>query len=89
MDPKYYQNKRREAHNNLIRHLNYMNDLARKYGVRPFTFRNFETNDFAYSEKLDVGGHTNARADYDRSIVEAYCRIAFSSAYEKAEKDNR
>lgn len=89
MDPRYYQSKRRAAHNALIHHLNYMNSLARKYNVRPFTFRDFEDNDFPYSEKLDVGGHTNARAEFDRSAVEAYCRNAFSSAYEKAEKDNR
>ena len=89
MDPKYYQSKRRAAHNALINHLNHMNDLARKYGVRPFTFRNFEDNDFPYSEKLDIGGYTNGRAEFDRSAVEAYCRNAFSSAYEKAEKDNR
>ena len=89
MDPGYYQSKRRAAHNALIHHLNYMNNLARKYKVRPFTFRDFEDNDYPYSEKLDVGGYTNGRAEFDRSAVEAYCRNAFSSAYEKAEKDNR
>jgi hypothetical protein len=88
MDPGYYQSRRRAAHNALINHLNHMNDLCRKYGVTPFTFRNFEDNDFTYYPDMDTGGHTNARAEYDRSTVEAYCRNAFSSSYEKAEKDN-
>ena len=88
-DSEVYQSKRRAAHNALINHLNHMNNLARKYSVRPFTLRNFEDNDFPYSGKFDIGGHTNARAEYDRSTVEAYCRNAFSSAYEKAERDSR
>ena len=77
------------AHNKLIEQLNRMNAIARKHGVRPFTFRDFETNDFDYKESLDPRRDTDARSDYDRTAVEAYCRNAFSSAYEKAERDNR
>ena len=56
--------------------------------VSCFHHANFEDNDFTYYPNMDACGHTNARAEYDRSTVEAYCRNAFSSAYEKAEKDN-
>ncbi len=88
-DLQAYDSRRHAAHNALINHLNHMNDLARQYGVTPFTFRNFEDNDFTYIKSSDVGGFTDARSEYDRSTVEAYCRNAFSSAYEKAEKDHR
>lgn len=83
----YYKINRQKAHNALINHINGMDDIARKYGVKPFTFRNFATNSFAYNKCLDIGGHTNARIEYDRATVEAYCRRAFSTLYEKAERE--
>ena len=84
-----WKNENNRAHNSLIEHLNYMNDLARKYHVKPFTFRNFITNDDpTYKRSLDYGGYTDARCSYDRSSVEAYCRNAFPSSYEKALKDS-
>ena len=79
--------ERRSAHNRLINHLNHLNDLARKYGVRPLTFRNFEDNNFTYHRSLDSGGYTDSRAEYDRGSVEAYFRLAFSSDYDKATRE--
>ena len=87
-DVDSYQANRRRAHNNLIEQLNHMNDLAEKYGVQRFTLRNFETNDFPYDRNLDSGGYTDRRAEYDRATVEAYCRNAFSSQYDKAMREN-
>lgn len=88
-DPAAYQANRRRAHNNMIKGLNDMNSLAEKYGTERFTFRDFETNDFVYHRELDRSGETNARAEYDRSIVEAYARNAFSREFEQAERDAR
>ncbi|MDO4747025.1 MAG: hypothetical protein Q4A70_01625 [Candidatus Saccharibacteria bacterium] len=87
-DPSIYQRNRRAAHNNLIRQLNHLNKLTEKYGVQRFTLRNFETNDFIYNKDLDKGGYTDRRAEYDRATVEAYCRNAFSSQYDKALRDS-
>ena len=87
-DPKQYERNRRAAHNRLILQLNCLNALAEKYGVRRFTPRNFETNDFPYDEKLDIGKYTDMRAEYDRASVEFYCRNAFSSQYDKALRDS-
>lgn len=81
--------EQRSAHNRLINHLNHLNDLARKYGVRPLTFRNFEDNDFIYYRSLDKDGCTDARAEYDRGSVEGYFRRAFSSDYDKADRGGR
>lgn len=87
-DPVIYNMHRRMAHNNLIRGLNNINRIADKYGVKRLIFRDFETNDFTYESHKDRHGETNARAEYDRSSVEAYVRRAFSRDFNKAEKEN-
>ena len=71
------------AHNDAIKSLNDINDLARKYGTRPFTARNFWPSDMcpkkSQSEEL-------ARIfRYDRDIVEEYYAIAFSSEVKRRE----
>lgn len=87
-DPMIYNSNRRIAHNRLIRGLNKINHIAEKYGEKRLVFRDFIPNDFAYSELQDKNGETNARAEYDRSIVEAYVRNAFSRDFEQAERED-
>ena len=87
-DPDQYQAVRRAAHNNLIKGLNAINHIAEKYGAKRLIFRDFETNDFAYFRNLDNHGECEARAEYDRSCVENYIRIAFSRDFEAAEREN-
>lgn len=77
MGVKEFDKQRTMAHNNVIKHLNELNDLARKYHVRPFTLRNFCPSDARPKEK-----QTPAVADlmaYDRYSVQSYYTIAFSS----------
>ena len=83
--------ERTMAHNNVIKHLNGLNDLARKYHVRPFTVRNF-----CPSDARPKGKQTPAIADlmtYDRYSVQSYYVIAFSSEERKRqaiqERNNR
>ena len=81
-----YNENRRKAHNNVIRQINTMNELAEKYGVRRFIFRDIETNDkFKYNKDKDIHEQTNARAEYDRSSVEGYIKNAFPKAWKEAE----
>lgn len=87
-DPMIYNSNRRIAHNRLIRGLNKINHIAEKYGEKRLVFRDFITNDFTYDGTKDRGSETNARAEYDRSCVEAYVRNAFSRDFEKAEKED-
>lgn len=83
-----YHQRRMGAHNELIKHLNRLNNLAEQYSVRRFTFRNFETNDsFRYIRALDTGGYTDSRSEYDRGTVASYCRRAFSDEFEKAKRE--
>ena len=81
MGVKEFDKERTMAHNNVIKHLNELNDLARKYHVRPFTIRNFCPSDARPKEK-----QTPAVADlmaYDRYSVQSYYVIAFSSEERK------
>ncbi|MDO4889339.1 MAG: hypothetical protein Q4A25_01430 [Candidatus Saccharibacteria bacterium] len=69
----------RKTHNELINLLNDINWIAKERNLTPLTFRNFETNDYYYDRGKDIGGYTDARAEYDRAIVEKYCETAFSN----------
>ena len=83
MGVKEFDKQRIMAHNNVIKHLNELNDLARKYHVRPFTLRNFCPSDARPKEK-----QTPAVADlmaYDRYSVQSYYTIAFSSEVKRRE----
>lgn len=68
-----YDRQRTKAHNDLIRHLNDLNDLARKYGVTPFTMRNFWTSDAPQPNNA-----VKRRMLHDRHQVEAFCANAFT-----------
>ncbi len=74
----YYCNR---LHDDLIRHLNQMNDLAKSYQLEPFTPRNFITNDRNYSPQRDRNGDYHARVETDRTIVDYYFRQVFSRDY--------
>ena len=83
MGVKEFDKQRIMAHNNVIKHLNELNDLARKYHVRPFTLRNFCPSDARPKEK-----QTPTVADlmaYDRYSVQSYYTIAFSSEVKRRE----
>lgn len=83
MGVKEFDKQRTMSHNNVIKHLNELNDLARKYHVRPFTLRNFCPSDARPKEK-----QTPAIADlmaYDRYSVQSYYTIAFSSEVKRRE----
>jgi hypothetical protein len=78
---------RTRAHNDVIKDLNNLNDLAKEYGTRPFTMRNFLPSD-AVSRR----SQTRAQAEimrYDRDIVEEYYALAFPNAAEKEEQKIR
>ncbi len=79
-----YENNRTRAHNGAIRQLNKINDLAKKYHVRPFTVRNFWTSDLRRKEAQTPAVAKVMR--YDRDLVEEYYAIAFSSESERRRK---
>lgn len=81
-----YQNARRACHNNMIRHLNNLNQLAEKYGTARFTPREFMTNDFSYDQRRDRNSQLNLRANYDRETVLAYFRTVFESDFSTMEQ---
>lgn len=72
-----YESKRTRVHNDVIRHLNGLNALARKYQVRPLTVRDFWTSDLCSKNNQTPAIAKVMR--YDRDIVEEYYEIAFSS----------
>ena len=81
---KEYDAERTAAHNDLIRHLNALNNLARKYGVQPLTPRNFWTSDIRAKE--DQTPAMRSVMSYDRASVEGYATNAFKDAAELYEK---
>lgn len=71
-----YDERRTRSHNDVIKYLNGLNDLARKYQVRPLTMRNFWPSDLRGKDS-----QTPAMAQvmsYDRSLVERYYENAFA-----------
>lgn len=83
-DPDAYHRVRNSSHNQMIKQLNQLNDLARAHGLKPFTPRNFMTNDFVYEQKRDSGGYLNSRAEYDRETVLGYFSQVFGKDFEVA-----
>ncbi len=78
-----FDNDRTRAHNNAIKKLNHINDLAREYGTKPFTVRNFNPSDL-----IDKNRQTESEIAiflYDRHIVEEYYALAFSDKMSRAE----
>ncbi len=82
-DGHMYEYIRRTAHNNAIKYLNELNDLAKELNVRPFTPRNFLPSDLV-DEKHQTGAEKIVFR-YDRDIVEEYYAFAFPSATRKAQ----
>ena len=84
-DFKRFEDSRTEAHNKAIDHLNHLNNLAKKYGSRPFTPRNFWTS-YNQNQTQDMKN----RMSYDRHVFEAYCIHAFGDRAAQIErKHNR
>ena len=67
-----FDERRTASHNDAIKHLNYLNDLARKYGTRPFTPRNFWT-----SQNQRQTPAMSSRMSYDRHVFESFYTHAF------------
>ena len=79
-----YERGRTKAHNDAIKHLNGINDLAEKYHVRPFTIRNFWPSDIR--DKKNQTSAISSVMRYDRDLVEEYYAVAFSSEVERIKR---
>lgn len=77
---RHYKDRER-AHNDAISSLNRLNGLAKQYGVRGFTARNFWT-----SEGNQNNPYVHQRMSCDRDLLEDYAAIAFREEYRKAHK---
>lgn len=86
-----FEKERTLSHNNLIKAFNDINDLARKYHVRPFTIRNFCPSDTR--EKKDQTPAVARLMKYDRYVLQSFYIAAFSSEEQqrkaKQERENR
>lgn len=86
-----FEKERTLSHNNLIKAFNNINDLARKYHVRPFTIRNFCPSDAR--EKKDQTPAVARLMKYDRYVLQSFYIAAFSSEEQqrkaKQERENR
>jgi hypothetical protein len=80
---KEYEDSRTLAHNNAIKHLNGLNELAKKYHVRPLTVRNFWPSDLREEKKQTAA--VREVMQYDRHSVEGYYATAFSSEVQRRE----
>ena len=90
-DMRSFEKERTLSHNNLIKAFNDINDLARKYHVRPFTIRNFCPSDAR--EKKDQTPAVARLMKYDRYVLQSFYIAAFSSEEQqrkaKQERENR
>lgn len=86
-----FEKERTLSHNNLIKSFNDINDLARKYHVRPFTIRNFCPSDAR--DKKDQTPAVARLMKYDRYVLQSFYIAAFSSEEQrrkaKQERENR
>ena len=81
--PEQADAERKNAHNDLIKYFNHMNELCDQYGSRRFTVRSFwDTSGFSKSAQTGDMAH---RLRIDRDIVEEYYANAFPSAVKKYE----
>lgn len=83
MPSEIYEQRRTKAHNEVIKALNALNDLCRRFDVRPLTMRNFEDTDGANGENLHAQEQVD-RKKADRGMAELYYSIAFKDLAEKA-----
>lgn len=86
-----FEKERTLSHNILIKAFNDINDLARKYHVRPFTIRNFCPSDAR--DKKDQTPAVARLMKYDRYVLQSFYIAAFSSEEQrrkaKQERENR
>ena len=86
-----FEKERTLSHINLIKAFNDINDLARKYHVRPFTIRNFCPSDAR--DKKDQTPAVARLMKYDRYVLQSFYIAAFSSEEQrrkaKQERENR
>lgn len=86
-----FEKERTLSHNNLIKAFNDINDLSRKYHVRPFTIRNFCPSDVR--DKKDQTSAVARLMKYDRYVLQSFYIAAFSSEEQqrkaKQERENR
>ena len=86
-----FEKERTLSHNNLIKAFNDINDLARKYHVRPFTIRNVCPSDAR--DKKDQTPAVARLMKYDRYVLQSFYIAAFSSEEQrrkaKQERENR
>ena len=79
-----FENDRSRAHNEVIKCLNTLNDLAKKYGTTRFTPRNFWTSETKGQTK-DIA----RRMKYDRKVVIEYYTLAFGKGLDEEVKRRR
>lgn len=80
--PERYDAERTRVHNKAIKCLNAINNLAKDYGTRPFTPRNFNSSDAVLRSSQTQSEALLFR--YDRDIVEEYYAIAFADKEQRA-----
>ena len=81
--PEQYERQRTRTHNSVIEHINGLNSLAKKYGTRPFTVRNFWPSSIRNKKEQSEAMRKILR--YDRDIVEEYYAVIFSDEVRKRE----
>lgn len=82
MSAEAYEENRTKAHNAVIIALNGLNDLCRRFDVRPLTIRNFEDTEGANAEVHNQEQIDRKKAD--RGMAELYYSIAFKDLAEQA-----
>lgn len=82
-EAQQYDRNRTAAHNAMIKHLNALNNIARKYNVTPFTMRNFWTSE---NSRAGDPEPVKQRMRHDRHQVEAFCEIAFKTDAERRKR---
>lgn len=80
MPDDVYEELRTKAHNDVIKALNGLNDLCRRFDVRPLTLRNFEDTEGANADLHNQEQVDRKKAD--RGMVELYYSIAFKDLAE-------
>jgi len=80
-----YERNRTDIHNKTIKSLNEINELAKKYKLKPFTPRNFWPSDIVPKNRQSAELAKILR--YDRDLVEEYYEIAFPKATEEAKTE--
>ena len=83
-----YDAERRNAHQAMVHQLNLINDLARKYGTTPFTFRNFMENPKGKYHGAFLAA-INDRSAFDRKAVVGYFLKSSVALREEEQRNER